>query len=356
MRFPLLTAVGLLCSCFLLPASGVRAAEETEVVDFLHANVEAAFYGQFLQGEYRLDGNYVGAREEERQLVPFKARFGAFYDLEVSLATYFTTWDRVRWENINFGGTPPVNGDEQTERRRGFGDLTFGARYAILNANRRPEDLSNWTVGIDFTAPTGRWTPYPVTQNRVVDNSGVKPSGVGGGGADWRFYTSFSRRFGRFDPYATFFMQTRGNRRLTGGQTYKPGNEFGTFFGLELVGFERKSDGLKFAADLGVGWTWINEGGTHSNRFLYGPDTQAPSTPGEGSVLEEGHADVAVRWGFAYQVHQYLRVRGYAWFDHPGAHFIEKYDASFADPLSGGQIQQRKFTDFSYTFELVFTY
>ena len=158
------------------------------------------------------------------------------------------------------------------------------------------------------------------------------------------------------DPYVTFFYLHRGSASLPsdGVSSYDIADTWGTFFGTEIVGFERKADNLKFSGDIGIGWRFVNEGEVPANRFIYGPDGDtAGAPPGFGNVVkEQRYIRYDGRIGFFYQLQKHVQATGHLTYGLPGEHFIEVYPDSFADSRNGGRIRNKDFIDFGYQFHL----
>ena len=349
-----LFATSLLATLCL--ANSLPAAELTEVVEFLHASIDVSFTSQQVGGDIIEftstaddDGLEKGSRSDERQFTTARLRFGAYRDLELFIEGQYVTWDILRWRDIDFGPDPDGEGlRSAAEKRKGLGDINFGLKYAILNANRDPSDFSNWLVGLSVRADSALWAPYPST------DIGTPEAPVGNGGIDIEFSTAFSKPLGMVEPYAKFSYESRGNRQI-GSYTFNPGDIMATFFGFEFVAFERPLDGLKLAADFGLGWSWQIKGETFSNRFLYPVTDGAKGTAYPAVVTEEGHSNYTARLGFAYQIQSYMRIRSYAYLTHNSAHFIEEYPSDWTDEHNGSQLRNMGFIDFTYVLGFVFT-
>ena len=337
-------------------AAPLPAAEVTEVVEFLHAAIDASFTAQQVGGDIieftgtaADEGTERGIRSDEKQFTTARLRFGAYHDLELFVEGKYVTWDITRWRNIDFGSDAENEGlQSETEKRKGLGDIKFGLKYAILNADRDPSDFSNWLVGLAVRADTALWKPYPDQE------LGAPDAPVGTGGIDITFSTAFSKPFalGTAEPYASFSYESRGTRQI-GSYNFDPGDIMATFFGFEIVAFERPLDGLKLAADIGVGWSWQIKGETFSNRFLYPVTDDTKSYP--SVVTEQGHGAYTARMGFAYQIQSHMRIRSYAYLTHKSAHFIEEYSGEWDDIHNGSQLRNMGFIEFRYVLGFVFT-
>ncbi len=87
-------------------------------------------------------------------------------------------------ENTNF-----------TDVRKGIGDMSLGFKWGAFNY-QRDETKPNWTLGIEYTIPTGiKMEPYR--------NSGVL-GGVGRGIHSFNFSSAFSKRIAFVEPYLKF--------------------------------------------------------------------------------------------------------------------------------------------------------
>lgn len=347
---------GLALATLALPlfVPAADAARETEIVPFLHVKGGLGFRGQKVQGIYERDGVRIGARDEIRNFVDIEGRFGAWYGLEVYFNTSYDTWDRVRWESINFAGTAPAGGDDQEERRKGLTDTRLGARYAILSEARNTGDVSTWTIETAVKIP-GAYEIYPTTKTET--GPAPKESAAGTPGFEWLLKTGFSKRVRFADPYVTFYYLHRGSASSPSDDvaSYDIADTWGTFFGTELVGFERKADNLKFSGDIGIGWRFVNEGEVPANRFIYGPDgtpATGPGAPTGNVVKEQRYIRYDGRIGFFYQLQKHAQATGHLTYGIPGQHFIEVYDDSFADPQNGGRIRNKDFVDFGYEFHM----
>ncbi len=348
-----IAALGLALTTVWGTWSPAFAAAETEVVPFLHWKAGVGFRGQKVQGQYFQNDARIGARDEIRNFVDIHGRFGAWYGLEAYFDTSYDTWDRVKWESINFGGTPPSGGDDQQERRKGMADTRIGVRYAVLSEARNQGDVSTWTVETNVKIP-GTFSIYPELAN--TSNPTVTEAGAGTPGFEWLLKTSFSKRVRFAEPYVSFFYQHRASASLPseGVGNFDLPDMWGTFFGTEIVGFERKADDLKFSADIGVGWRFVNEGEVPANRFFYGPDRN-PILPAIGGnvVREQRHIRYDARLGFYYQLQKHAQAIGHLTYGLPTEHYIEVYPTSFSDPQGGGRVRNREFTDFGYHFTMV---
>lgn len=349
--FGLLGALGL--ASVSLPA---RAAHETDVVPFLHAEAGIGFRGEVSQLQY-FEGSRLGARNEVRNFVDIHARFGAWKGLELYLNTAYDAWDRVYWQDINFSGTAPAGGDDQTERRKGLSDIWLGGKYAILSEARGTGDVSTWTVESAVKIPSS-YKIYPETVNSSNAGSPPSESPAGTPGYEWLLKTSFSRRVRFADPYVSFFYLNRGSASSSDENvgTFHLADEWGTFFGAELVGFEQRADNLKFSGDIGVGWRWVNDGEVPANRFMYGPDRTSgdPAVPGY-VVKEQGYVRYDGRVGFFYQLQKHARASGHLTIGIPGEHFLEVYPSGFAEPaghIPFTKIRNKANTIFGYEFEM----
>lgn len=346
------TTASLALLAALSPAP-VLAAEVTDITPFLHFKGGMGYRGQFIQGQYVRDGQRVGAREEERQFVDFDARFGAWYGLELYLRFSHDNWDRVRWQELAFdNGVPPAGGAFQDERRKGIADVVVGGKFAILSEARKTGDVSTWTVETNFKIP-GSFEIYPSTDPAEPEAPAGTP------GLESYFGTSFSKRIRFFDPYVTFFYLHRGSASSPDEDvsSFNLADQWGTFFGTEVVGFERPADNLRFSGDFGLGWRYIMEGEVPANRFLYGPDSGATNRPGGYVVTEQGYIRYDMRIGFYYQLQQHVQARGHLTYGLPTEHFIESYSAGFlstspGDSRSGSKVRNKEFTDFGYNFTM----
>jgi len=338
-------ALSALLLALTLPATSFAAAE-TEVVPFLHTEAGIGFRGEASQVQY-YQGARLGARNEIRNLVDINARFGAWTGLEIYLHTAYDTWDRVKWQDINFTGTPPAGGDDQVERRKGLRDVWLGGKYAILSEARGTGDVSTWTVETAVKIP-GSYKVYPSTSPTAAESSAGSP------GYELLLKTAFSRRVRFADPYIEFFYLNRGSGSSSaeGVGTFKLADEWGTFFGTELVGFEQRADSLKFSGDIGLGWRWVNDGEVPSNRFTSGPDGAAADQISGFVVKEQGYVRYDGRIGFFYQLQKHARATGHLTIGLPGEHFLEKYPGTYPDPNSFGRIRNKAENIFGYEFSL----
>lgn len=343
-------AAGLLVSTFfaLATPSPALAAADTDVVPFLHTEAGIGFRGEASQRQY-YQGARLGARNEIRNLVDVNARFGAWTGLEIYLHTAYDAWDRVKYQDINFNGTPPTPND-QVERRKGLTDVWLGAKYAVLADSRGTGDVSTWTVETAVKIP-GSYKIYPSTSPTAAE------SGAGTPGYEWLLKTAFSRRVRFVDPYVEFFYLNRGAGASSaeGVSSFKLADEWGTFFGTEIVGFEQRADNLKFAGDIGVGWRWVNDGESPVNRFTYGDKRTAGDPAITGSIVkEQGYVRYDGRVGFFYQLQKHARASGHLTIGLPGEHFLEKYPGSFTEPGTNnyGKIRNKAENIFGYEFSM----
>ena len=337
-------ALSAVLALFLAAPATSFAAATTDVVPFLHTEAGLGFRGDVAQRQY-FQGARLGARNEVRNLVDINARFGAWSGLEVYLHTSYDAWDRVKWQDINFSGTPI---GDKVERRKGLVDVWLGGKYAILAESRGTGDVSTWTVESAVKIP-GSYKIYPSTDPTAAE------SGAGSPGYELLLKTSFSRRVRFADPYVEFFYLNRGSGSSSAENvgTFKLADEWGTFFGTELVGFEQRADSLKFSGDVGVGWRWVNDGEVPANRYTSGPDRN-PGTdaPAPGFVVkEQGYVRYDARVGFFYQLQKHARATGHLTMGLPGEHFLE---APFAatDPNNYGKIRSKAENIFGYEFSL----
>ena len=340
-----IVALGAVFTSFL-GASPAFAAAETEVVPFLHTDAGLGFRGEVAQRQY-FQGARLGARNEIRNLVDIHARFGAWEGLELYLNTSYDAWDRVKWQDITFTGTSPANGQDQVERRKGLRDVWLGAKYAILAESRGTGDVSTWTVESAVKIP-GNYKIYPDTAPTAAE------SGAGTPGYELLLKTAFSRRVRFADPYIEFFYLNRGSGSSSaeGVGTFKLADEWGTFFGTELIGFEQRADNLKFSGDFGVGWRWVNDGEMPANRFTSGPDRTAGDAMAPGYVVkEQGYVRYDGRVGFFYQLQKHARASGHLTIGLPGEHFLEKQFGT-TDPQSFGKFRNKSEYVFGYEFAL----
>jgi hypothetical protein len=337
--------LGLLMSV----ATPAFAADETDVVPFLHGKGAIGYRGEVINGQYERGNTRIAGQKTKRTFVDVEARFGAWYGLEAYFRTNYDTWDRVQWQSVQFQGAVPVTPDDQVERRKGITDITLGAKYAILSEKMHEGDVSTWIVETNVKIP-GSYAAYPDTSGTQAE------SGAGTPGFEWLLKTSFSKRVRFADPYMYFFFDNRGSASSSseGVGTFNQGDEWGTFFGTELVGFERKEDNLKFSADIGIGWRWVEPGQVPANRFLYGPDGDvANAPPGFGNVVrEQGYIRYDSKIGFFYQLQKHAQARGHLTFGLPSDHYVEQYPGTFADPDQGGRVRNHVFTDFGYDFTM----
>ncbi len=340
-------------------AGPAAASDATAVTPFLHFESGISFRGQKLQGVYvqqDTDGTLTktGARDEIRNVIDVDLRFGAWHALDVFLRSSFDAWDRVRWEAIDFTGSAPTGGAYQTERRRGIADTTFGARYALLSEARETGDVSSWTVEASVRIP-GSYEIYPSTDPEE------KEAPAGTPGFDIQLATAFSKRVRLFDPYLVFFYTNRGAASASAEdvEEFNPGDQWGTFFGTEVVAFERKSDGLKLAGDVGFGWRYVMGGETFANRFIYGPDGIGGGPTGFGNVVKEDpYLRYDMRLGFVYRFQRHAMARGHVALGLPGEHYVEVYPDSFEDDnvVGEGTLRNRNFTDFTYDIGMAFEF
>lgn len=361
MQFARVARLSLLAFAISFPLlafapSTAHAAEETYITPFLHGRAGIGYRGQFVQGQYVRDKRIVAAREEERQLTDFDFRFGAWYGLETYLRFSHVNWDRVRWQDMTFGnGVPPPGGPEQVERRKGLSDIWLGTKYAILSEARKTGDVSTWTVETTIKLPTS-FELYPSTNPKDAEAPAGSP------GFEWLLKTSFSKRVRFFDPYVSFYYLHRGTSSSPDEDidAFNLADSWGTFFGTEVVGFERPADDLRFAGDVGIGWRYVMEGEAPANRFLYGPDSGPafPNPPGN-VVTEQGYTRYDFRLGFFYQLQKRMQARGHVMWGLPSEHFIEKYPRSYLgvtneDERGGETIRNKEFTDFQFHFTMMF--
>lgn len=338
----------------LLSAQPALAADETDITPFLHFRGGIGYRGQFVQGQYVRNGQRVGAREEERQFTDFDLRFGAWYGLETYLRFSHVNWDRVRWQEIAFNnGVPPSSGAFQDERRKGIGDVVVGGRFAILSEQRKSGDVSTWTVETNIKIPSS-FEVYPST------DPGDAEAPAGTPGFEWTLKTSFSKRVRFFDPYVSFYYTYKGTSSSPDEDigSFNIADQWGTFFGTEIVGFERPADDLRFSGDVGLGWRYIMEGETPANRFLYGPDCDGCTEQVEDFVVkEQGYIRYDARIGFFYQLQKHVQARGHLTYGLPTEHYIERYDAGFEQaPREGAKVRNKEFTDFGFDFHMLFVY
>lgn len=335
-------------------ARPAAAANETDITPFLRFRGGVGYRGQFVQGQYVLDGERVGAREEERQMTDFEARFGAWYGLETYLRFTHDNWDRVRWQDMQFSGAE----FDAEERRKGISDIVVGGRFALLSEQRKTGDVSTWTVETNFKIP-GAFEAYPSL------DPGEPEAPAGSPAFEWLVKTSFSKRVRFFDPYVSFFYLHKGTASSPDEDvgSFNLADEWGTFFGTELVGFERPADNLKFSGDIGLGWRYVMNGEAPANRFLYGPDSGSnpPYVVGDNVVKEQGYVRYDMRLGFFYQLQKHVQARGHVTYALPTEHYIEAYKSDDFelrrdDPRSGANIRNKEFTDFGYSFSMLFVY
>jgi hypothetical protein len=349
------TLAGLLVPALLaLSAAAIpstaQAARETDVVPMLHGEAGIDFRGEVIQEQFIRGGNRLGARNQTRTFVDVDARFGVWTGLELYLLTSYDTWDRVQWQDVNLaapnGGFAGSNGGDFVERRKGFADVWVGGKYAILSESRGTGDVSSWTIESSVKIP-GSFKIYPSTSPTAAESPAGTP------GYELLLKTSFSHRVRFIDPYITFFYLNRGSATSTGEGvgTYGLADQWGTFFGTEIIGFERKADDLKFSADIGIGWRWVNDGQTPANRFLYGPDGDTAAAPAgfNNVVREQGYVQYDSRVGFFYQLQKHARATGHVTFAVPGEHQLEIYPDNFTDPQAGSKIRNKINTNFGYT-------
>lgn len=341
--------------CLLLVAAQpgrAVAADETEVVPFFGFKGGIGFRGQKVQGQYYRDDARIGARDEVRNFVDVEARFGAWKRTEIYLKTSYDAWDRVKWESVNFTGTSPAGGDDHEEWRKGITDVWLGSKYALLQEAAGTGDVSTWTLETAVKIP-GSYRIYPSTKVEGGPNPTEAPAGTPA--FEWLLKTAFSKRVRFADPYISFFYLHRGSASSAadGVGDFDLGDVWGTFFGAEIVGFERKADNLKFSGDVGIGWRFVNEGEVPANRYIYGPDgsSQRP-TNFDYVVKEQRHIRYDGRIGFFYQLQKNVQARGHLTYGLPGEHYVEVYDEGFGDPINGGRIRNRHFTDFGYEFAM----
>ena len=331
-------------TAWVVPA---HAAEETEITPFLHFRGGVGYRGQFIQGQYVRDDVRVGAREEERQFTDIEARFGAWYGLETYLLFSHDNWDRVRWQGVDFDGFGGP--EDHVERRKGITDIVVGVKYAVLAEARKTGDVSTWTVETNFKIP-GSFEVYP-----VLDDPATAEAPAGSPGFEWLIKTSFSKRIRFLDPYVTFYYVNRGTASAPseGVEEFNLADMWGTYFGTEIVGFERPADNLRFSADASVGWRYIIEGEVPANRFLYGPDSGAATSPPGNVVTEQGYVRYDARVGFYYQLHRRFQARGHLTYGLPTEHYIEAYPSSFNDTSrNGARVRNKEFTDFGFNFSV----
>lgn len=338
----------------LLPSPS-QAADETYVVPFMHFEGGLGYRGEVSQLQY-YQGARIGARNEARTFADINLRFGAWEGLEIYLNTAYDTWDRVYWQDVNFAGlgVAPTGGADQVERRKGLSDVWLGGKYALLSEARGTGDVSTWTVETSVKIP-GSYKIYPTTVNSTNAGSPPAESPAGTPGYEWLLKTSFSRRVRFADPYVSFFYLNRGSASSSGEGvgTFHLADEWGTFFGTELVGFEQRADDLKFAGDIGMGWRWVDDGEAPANRFMYGPD-RAAGDPAAGNfvVKEQGYVRYDGRIGFVYQLQKHARATGHVTFAVPGEHFLEQYPDTFNDSHSYGKVRNKANYIFGYEFEM----
>lgn len=175
-------------------------------------------------------------------------------------------------------GRRPMFSPNADSYRGGVGDMTFGLAYAVFN-ERRDDTKPMWILGFDYTAPTA------AALDPSVPTSSGNRGNIGERLHRYKFYTSFSKRMGVFDPYlqAHYTLPVRGPgwysncdhpdvgnlgrpencadpawpRTETGIQ---PSHVAGLIFGSEINVFEDRAAHTRVAIDVRTSTTYFSSG------------------------------------------------------------------------------------------------
>lgn len=144
--------------------------------------------------------------------------------------------------------------------RQGLDNPTFGLRFSPLN-NERDHTKPTVTVQADYTAP---FLAFMDPTKDAIDDP-ASPGSVADGAHRFHFSVAMSKRFLLLDPY---FLVEYGLPlpASTPGSVlgYFPRQQGGFVAGMEVVPFEDKKRGQRFAIDLSTAVTYFSEGRDYS--------------------------------------------------------------------------------------------
>ncbi len=205
--------------------------------------------------------------QRSKNTMAVDARFGLYKDLEFYMSFPFVTSDK--WQHDFVDGVDRTNstiyGAKDSEvlfkapynsvARSGFGDMTFGLKWAPYNYYRDATHPT-WVFGVDLKVPTG--------QAMRVDNTGV-----GEGFYELALYSTISRRaLTIFEPFFNLHTNLRfgsdtglfKNYGATQGRDVDPGNQIGSQFGLTVVPWEDVKEDKRIEVEGGFGMDYIFRG------------------------------------------------------------------------------------------------
>jgi len=215
-------------------------------------------------------------------LLDLHLRIGLYKDFEAFLVFPFVLSDKTEYSfSGNYGNDVrtrfgmPSSGP----KRSGFGDMTWGLRYAPFQ-QWRDRHYPSWVLVFSHRAPTGKVA-------RATNGA------VGLGYHELHFETAVSRRMAFIEPFFSFGGDLRVPSKNTLFKEYNsdtqgsvwPGPELGMTFGIEFVPWEKtRKDGkpTRFVSlQLGSGIVYNFKGRGYSDLFeAFGRSTCSPDNPG----------------------------------------------------------------------------
>nr|HEX4317999.1 hypothetical protein [Kofleriaceae bacterium] len=171
--------------------------------------------------------------------------------------------------------------------RHGLDQIWMGFGVAPMN-ERRDDTKPTWKLGADVGIAVGKVAT-------LTDATLGSATGVGRGVDELRLWTSFDRRDGRLERYATIFwlvpfaatshsmFQDPG----FGATNVLPGQRAGANFGLELAAVDDAAEKNHIAIDLGERIVGHFEGRDYSEMWEAFAAAGDPATPGNPLVLDK---------------------------------------------------------------------
>jgi hypothetical protein len=263
------------------------------------------------------------------------------------------------------GGQPFQGGDPAVfrgPRRYGLESLNLGLDWALL-AQRKDDTKPTWVVSAEFRFALG----VPMRFNRGAFDAAGNYTGstsVNPGVHFVKLATTISKRWSLVEPYASFYwlypMYVRDDSEFqnygAGQKGWKPQQQAGTFFGFEIIPWEKRRAYQKISLDVrgiidahfqGRGYSEIWEmlatspalAPQASPSGATGEPLMKPSTyPGVTDI--ENYFSYGAQLGLAVRAGRYLKFRGFFGIQGAQKHFITFADAG-KDLDNSGKIEQQ---------------
>lgn len=364
----ILAALPLLALWDIQPAF---AAQETEVVPYLHGQIGLQYHSKMDRSKLFQYGVEVGTVQEGEAGPAFELRFGVFPGLELFSSIPIVSGSRSSEVSAMCGDTShPASGKTEygsTGQEAGctLGDMVYVYSRTYVPNGEVAEPITYSWSGLDDVLLGVRFAPFsesnlgslqskrekapmpfpPMATWRVElgyrINSGQNfyVGGPGAGSGGLRLGTSFSKRVGevaepyfslvhdRYSPYQFIGSSPVSGESIGGeGVQLSSPNLTQIFFGVELSPYRDAATDARFSVDFAGGTLLASEASVLSGSRLAvivtDPNAGEANTQ-DDVVVEQGQAAFVGRLRLTYQLIRWITVQGTGTLGYTLSHRLE---------------------------------